>query len=89
MPLKEAVIRDRQILIPMASNEPADLTAALDAVVRPALPFRDALLWATARRAGVTVLCQDAEKRVPWVFSHGLSGAAPSRPHKHRVFQTS
>jgi len=52
----EAQVRDWQILFPVIPSQPADLSRALDAVVRHTLSFWDALLSATARRAGVAVL---------------------------------
>jgi len=43
-------------VLPVQAADEEDLSAALEAVRAHRLPFWDALLWATAQEAGVTVL---------------------------------
>jgi predicted nucleic acid-binding protein len=58
MPAVEAYrwVRYHQRLFPVVAADENDLSAAVRAVERHALSFWDAMLWATARRAGCRVL---------------------------------
>ncbi|MEE4380007.1 MAG: PIN domain-containing protein [Candidatus Competibacteraceae bacterium] len=61
MPLAEASeqVRDWQILFPMVAADGQALLQAMSAVQHHHLPFWDALLWATAKAAGVHVLLSE------------------------------
>lgn len=48
-----------QSLFPVIAAKPATLVRALQAVESRAIAFWDAMLWATAREAGVTVLLSE------------------------------
>ncbi len=49
-------IADWQALVPVITAGPSTLSHAIDGVRRFQMAFWDALLWATAQEAGVTVL---------------------------------
>jgi predicted nucleic acid-binding protein len=61
MPIAEASeqVSDWQIMFPVVSADGQALTRALSTVQRHNLPFWDALLWATAKAAGVSVLLSE------------------------------
>jgi predicted nucleic acid-binding protein len=61
MPAAEAHgwVRSFQMLFPVAAADESDLAAAVDAVERHNLAFWDAMLWATARRAGCRLLLSE------------------------------
>jgi predicted nucleic acid-binding protein len=51
-------------VLPVQSADNSDLVLALEAVQAPRLPFRDAMLWASAQRAGVRhMLSEDFQDR--------------------------
>ena len=58
MPVSDAAdqVHDWQTLFPVVSSRSEDLDRAITAVLRHGLPFWDAMLWSTAKAAGVTVL---------------------------------
>ncbi len=58
MPVEEAAaqVRDWQILFPVVTADTHALRRALNAVADHTMSFWDALLWATVRKAGATVL---------------------------------
>ena len=66
MPIDDAEeqILDWQILFPIVTPKPSTLPRAINAVKKYQLSFWDAMLWATAREAGVTVLLTED-------FQHG------------------
>lgn len=49
-------IEDWQALFPVVAAGPSTLSHAIDGLRRFQMPFWDAMLWATAQEAGVTVL---------------------------------
>jgi len=55
----EAQINDWMNLFPVVSATPKTLTKALSAVRQHTLSFWDAMLWAAAREAGVTLLLSE------------------------------
>ncbi len=61
MPAAEAreQVSDWLIMFPVVAADGQALTRAMGAVQRHNLPFWDALLWATAKAAGVTVLLSE------------------------------
>ncbi|MEW6487487.1 MAG: PIN domain-containing protein [Thermodesulfobacteriota bacterium] len=66
MPFPEAAaqVRDWQILFPTATPKPTTLGQAISAVANHSIAFWDALLWAAAKDAGVTLLFSED-------FQHG------------------
>jgi predicted nucleic acid-binding protein len=52
-------IGDWQALFPMIAAGPNTLSHAIDGLRRFQMPFWDAMLWATAQEAGVTVLLSE------------------------------
>ncbi len=60
--LASAFVRDWLDVFPVASADNAALVDAMDAVEQHRLSFWDAMLWATARRAGCsTILSEDMQ----------------------------
>ncbi|MCU0936385.1 MAG: PIN domain-containing protein [Gammaproteobacteria bacterium] len=61
MPAADAAdqVRDWQSLFPVVAARTEDLDRAVTAVLRHGLSFWDAMLWATAKAAGVTVLLSE------------------------------
>lgn len=61
LPLTEAraCIQDWQVLFPTVVPRTNALSRAIDAVEQHGLSFWDAMLWATAKQAGVTVLLSE------------------------------
>ena len=61
MPLRDAAaqVRDWQVLFPTATARASTLAQAIAAVAEHSMAFWDAMLWATARDAGVTVLLSE------------------------------
>ncbi len=66
MPVGDAAaqVEDWQMLFPTVAAKPTALKHAIAAVTEQSLSFWDAMLWATAREAGVTVLLSED-------FQHG------------------
>ena len=58
MPMRDATaqVDDWQLLFPTVTAKPTTLRQAIAAVEEHSVSFWDAMLWATAREAGVTVL---------------------------------
>lgn len=54
-----AQVQDWQILFPVASAKPSTLARAVAAVQSRRLTFWDAMLWAAAKEAGVTLLLSE------------------------------
>lgn len=85
MPLEDAAaqVRDWQLLFPTVAAKPSALPQAIAAVRDHSLSFWDALLWATARDAGVSVLftedLQDGRELGGVRFCNPFSGAGRSR----------
>ncbi|MFO1433086.1 MAG: PIN domain-containing protein [Candidatus Competibacteraceae bacterium] len=61
MPIVEASeqVADWQIMFPVVAADGQALIRAINTVQRHNLPFWDALLWATAKAAGVSVLLSE------------------------------
>jgi len=66
MPVRDAAdqVRDWQVLFPTIAAKANTLSQAIAAVTDHSLSFWDAMLWATAREAGVKVLLSED-------FQHG------------------
>lgn len=83
MPKAEAIaqLNDWQQLFPVIFATPSSLTKALQAVQTHQLAFWDALLWATAREAEVTLLLSED-------FQHGrvLEGVKFVNPFLSNVY---
>ncbi len=54
-----AYVQDWQLLFPTVLPTLATLTRAIDAIEQHKLAFWDAMLWATAKQAGVTLLLSE------------------------------
>jgi predicted nucleic acid-binding protein len=66
MPIRDALeqIQDWQLLFPIVLPKTTTLQLAINAVQNHRLAFWDAMLWATAKQAGVTALLSED-------FQHG------------------